>query len=127
MEQFRYGIRKEDLVAAFLYQRGWAVRYRPGSRGAYDLEAQRGRARLFIQVKSTRKAIAHAGAAQLHAFQAFSVAAEDRLCRVSNLRRALPIVAVVSGTYVWIFQPSQGEFLLVEHGWMPRRPLRRYS
>lgn len=125
MKHFRYGIRKEDLLAAWLKRNRWTPYYRTGSRGAHDLEATRGNRRILIQMKSTRQYLTGEADARAHTISSFSYAAQSRLTRAANLRRATPLVAVSSGNYFWVFDPRQGGYALLHDGWLPRRPLRR--
>ena len=53
--QYRYGRRKEKQVARQLRKKGYRVILHKGSRGASDIEAQKGSKKWVVQVKGTRK------------------------------------------------------------------------
>lgn len=53
--QYQYGRRKERQVATHLRKKGYKVDIHEGSRGASDIEAQKGSKKWVIQVRATRK------------------------------------------------------------------------
>lgn len=53
--QYRYGRRKEKQVARQLRKNGYKVKIHKASRGASDIEAQKGSKKWVVQVKATRR------------------------------------------------------------------------
>ena len=52
--QYRYGRRKEQLVARSLRSRGYKCQISPGSKGSSDIHCVKGRRKWKVQVKATR-------------------------------------------------------------------------
>jgi Holliday junction resolvase len=101
---YAYGKRKELQVGEFLQRRGYEWGRAPGSRGAVDLVAKKGRQSLAIQVKATR---------------ALSILAtrltpqeEENLLRFTDGNTAIPVLALVSRNYVWLMRVPDDEELL---------------
>lgn len=53
--QYNYGREKEKQVAKRLRRKGYDVTIHGGSRGASDIEAQKGSKKWVVQVRATRK------------------------------------------------------------------------
>jgi|SRR5271157_546403 len=86
---YEYGRRKELQVGELLERRGFSWGRAQGSRGPVDLVAKKGRRKVAIQVKSTRREYVDY-CAQISQRQ------ETSLVRSSSARRASPVVALVS-------------------------------
>ncbi len=91
---YGYGRRKELQLGEFLERRSFDWGRARGSRGPVDLIAARGRLRLAIQVKATRR--------DFTSYTRLSPRDETRLLRSAAARRARPTLALVSGNYVWL-------------------------
>ena len=102
--RYAYGRRKELQVAEFLDRRGFTVARSPVSRGAVDLLAWKGRKRLAIQVKSTRKD--RISSARL------GPAGTRRLVESALSNRAQPMLALVSRNYVWLLRVPDWAILM---------------
>jgi len=86
---YGYGRRKELQVGELLERHGFSWGRAQGSRGPVDLVANKGRRKVAIQVKATRKDCVDY-CAQI------SQREETSLVRSSSARRAAPVVALVS-------------------------------
>ena len=93
---YHYGKRKELQLGEFLERRGFAWARAQGSRGPGDLIAIRGRQRLAIQVKATRK--------DRTSYARLSQEEEQALVRSARARKAIPALALVSRNHVWLIR-----------------------
>jgi Holliday junction resolvase len=101
---YPYGRRKELQVAEFLGRRGYECGRSQGSRGAMDLIAKRGRRRYAIQVKATRSRSISMSRVSPDEF--------DALCDVAETYGLTPMVALVSGNYLWLVRASDDETVI---------------
>jgi len=109
---YQYGRWKELQVAEFFARRGYEVARTQGSRGSFDLVATKGRRRLFVQVKATRKDFADSS--RLPQYD------QTRLLRSAAAGKAHPLLALVSRNDVVLF--SARDLRVLDYGRL--KPLR---
>lgn len=115
MKDPNYGRKKELQVGEFLERQGFRWGRSPGSRGPFDIVAQKGRQVWGIQVKATRgdlkSAIARAEAEIGSLRRVASSLSRELQCPVK------PVIAIVQGNYAWLIDVEE-EPRLLEEGWL---------
>jgi Holliday junction resolvase len=104
MSQYRYGRRKELQVGEFLERRGFNWKRAAGSKGSIDLVAWKGRVRLGIQIKATRK--------DYISYTRMDIDSEQRLMRDAKSLKVNPMLSLVSKNYAWFITVPDGKLLL---------------